>query len=265
MYIYNVCEYLSDMDNIENILSSFEIQDQLYPKIWYLPNEKHMGDPEGQKYKINPKVRKNLLEITYQFIESLDIDVVIDDIIVVGSIANYNWSKFSDIDVHILVDYKQFSNELKDMYVEYFDLKKVIFNQKRDVKMFGFDVEFFIEDTDMQGISGGVYSLLNDEWLKTPKRFDFKVDLKDVKNKSKQWMRTIDSSIKNMEDQDIDTIEKTLNQFKNKLKKFRLSGLKGGGEMSLENLVFKVLRRNGYIDKLYKTPLKLIDNNLSIE
>jgi restriction endonuclease Mrr len=117
----------------------------------------------------------------------------------------------------------------------------------------------------MQGISGGVYSLLNDEWLKTPKRFDFKVDLKDVKNKSKQWMRTIDSSIKNMEDLDIDTIEKTLNQFKNKLKKFRLSGLKGGGEMSLENLVFKVLRRNGYIDKLYKTPLKLIDNKLSIE
>jgi predicted nucleotidyltransferase len=126
MYISNVCEYLSDMDNIENILSSFEVQDQLYPKIWYLPNEKHMGDPEGQKYKINPKVRKNLLEITYQFIESLDIDVVIEDIIVVGSIANYNWSKFSDIDVHILVDYKQFSNELKDMYVEYFDLKKVI-------------------------------------------------------------------------------------------------------------------------------------------
>ena len=158
MYISNVCEYLSDMGNIENILNSFEVQDKLYPKIWSEDNK-----------KMNPQVRKNLLEITYQFIESLDIDVVIDDIIIVGSIVNYNWSKFSDIDVHILIDYKQFSKELKDMYVEYFDLKKVIFNQKRDVKIFGFDVEFFIEDTDMEGISGGVYSLLNDEWIKKPK------------------------------------------------------------------------------------------------
>lgn len=241
------------MNDVENILKSFNVQDELYSRIWTEQNQ-----------KMNPQVRKNLLEITYQFIDSLDMDVVIDDIIVVGSIANYNWSKYSDIDVHILIDYKQFPGSLKKYYVEYFDLKKVVFNQKRNVKMFGFDVEFFVEDVDMKGVSGGVYSLLGNEWLKKPKKFDVKVDLDDVKMKAKQWMRTIDSAIKNMNDQSIETIEETLNQFKKKLKNFRLAGLKKGGEMSLENLVFKVLRRNGYIEKLYKDPLTIIDKKLSI-
>ena len=154
------------MESLNKVVSSFNIQDNLHPKIWYLPNEKHMGDPEGQKYKLNPKVRKNLLEIAYQFIDSFGLDVVIDDIIITGSIANYNWSKYSDIDVHILVDYNQFNPKLKDTYVEYFDMKKIIFNEKRNVKLFDFDVELFVEDADAKGISDGVYSLMNDEWLK---------------------------------------------------------------------------------------------------
>jgi predicted nucleotidyltransferase len=195
----------------------------------------------------------------------LDTDIVIDDIIVVGSIANFNWSKYSDIDVHILVDFKQYQKELKNMYIEYFDLKKIVFNQKRNVKIYGFDVEVFIEDVDMKGISGGVYSILEDNWIEKPKKIEAKIDLNLVKTKARQWMKMIDTYVNNLENEDIETIEKTFKEYKNKLKKFRLAGLKKGGEMSLENLVFKVLRRNGYIDKLYKTPLKQIDDKLSIK
>jgi predicted nucleotidyltransferase len=214
---------------------------------------------------MNPSVRQNLLEVSYQFIESLDSDIIIEDIIVVGSIANFNWSIYSDIDVHILVDFKQYQKELKNMYVEYFDLKKIVFNQKRNIKMFGFDVEVFIEDVDMKGISGGVYSILEDKWIEKPKKIEPKIDLNLVKTKARQWMKMIDTYVSNLENEDIETIEKTFSQYKNKLKKFRLSGLKKGGEMSLENLVFKVLRRNGYIDKLYKSPLRQIDDKLSIK
>jgi hypothetical protein len=151
------------------------------------------------------------------------------------------------------------------MYIEYFDLKKIVFNQKRNVKIYGFDVEVFIEDVDMKGISGGVYSILEDKWIEKPKKIEPKIDLNLVKTKARQWMKMIDTYVSNLENEDIETIEKTFNQYKNKLKKFRLSGLKKGGEMSLENLVFKVLRRNGYIDKLYKSPLKQIDDKLSIK
>jgi len=241
------------MKSVENILKSFNVQKELNPKIW-----------TEQDNRINPQVRQKLLEFAYQFIDSLDIDFVIDDIIVVGSIANYNWSVYSDIDLHILVDFKQFPKELKKTYIDFFDLKKIVFNQKRNVKMFGFDVEVFIEDIDMQGVSGGVYSLLDNEWVKKPKRFKMDIDANEVKSKTKVWMRLIDSMINNIVDEDIDTIQKCVKQFKDKLKKFRISGLQKGGEMSLENLVFKVLRRNGYIDKLYNVPTTTIDNKLSM-
>ena len=115
------------MGKINKILSSFDLQKKLNPKIWHLQNEKFMGNPEGQKYKLNPKVREHLLEITNQFIDSFGIDVVIDDIIIRGSIASYNWSKYSDIDVHVLIDFDQFPPELRNLYSDFFYLKKVVY------------------------------------------------------------------------------------------------------------------------------------------
>ena len=49
-----------------------------------------------------------------------------------------------------------------------------------------------------------------------------------------------------------------------RLKKFRQSGLETGGEFSYENLVFKLLRRNGYIEKLFKLKRDIIDKKLSV-
>ena len=253
------------MENLNKVISSFKLQNELHPKIWYLPNEKFMGDSEGQKYKLNPKVRENLMEIAYQFIDTFGIDVVIEDIIITGSIANFNWSKYSDVDLHILIDYKQFSNELKDLYVEFFDLKKIVFNQKRDVKIFGFDVEVFVEDVDLQGISGGIYSILDDEWIKKPVKEKTKISKQEINKEAKKWMSLIDTLIKNADDEDINTIRDSVRNLKSKIKKFRLSGLKNEGEFGLKNLVFKVLRRNGYINKLYSEPLKKIDKKLSLK
>ncbi len=243
------------MEDLKKVISSFNIQKTLQPKIWVNNGE-----------QMNPKVRENLLEIAYQFIDSFGLDVVIDDIIVVGSIANYNWSKFSDIDLHILVDYNQFSKQLKDLYVEFFDLKKIIFNQKRDIKMFGYDVEVFVEDSDIKGVSGGVYSIFEDEWLSKPKKEDIgKPNYQSIKEKSKQWMRIIDGVLENIADESPEKIKNIIKKYKNKLKKYRQCGLEKGGEMSIENLVFKVLRRNGYIEKLYNVPIDIIDKKLSLD
>lgn len=243
------------MENLKNVIDSFKIQKQLYPKIWSEP-----GD------KMNPKVRNNLLEIANEFISTFGFDVVVSDIIVVGSIANYNWSKYSDVDLHILVDYNQFKNNLKELYVDFFDLKKAVFNQKRDIKFFGFDVEVFVEDeNDLTSVSGGIYSILSNEWLSKPNKNDFKKpNLNLVKQKSKQWMRIIDNLLKNIEDESPNEIKNCVKKYKEKLKKYRKSGLDKGGEMGLENLVFKVLRRNGYIEKLYDHPIKLMDKQLSL-
>ena len=242
------------MENLNKVISSFNLQNTLQPKIWL-----------GENQKMNPKVRQNLLEIAYQFIDSFGLDVVIDDIIVTGSIANYNWSEYSDVDLHILVDYNQFPKEMKDVYVEYFDLKKIVFNQKRNLKMFGFDVEVFVEDNDVKGISGGLYSILNDEWIKKPQKEKFKVEKSDIIKNAKKWMRLIDNLIKHLNGEDIETIRNSVKVIKDKLKKYRVSGLNKGGELGLENLVFKVLRRNGYIEKLYNIPMDIIDKKLSLD
>jgi hypothetical protein len=241
------------MSDVTDVIKSFEPNTELNPKIWDSENE-----------KMNPKVRKNLLEIADDFISSFGIDVVISDIIVVGSIANYNWSKYSDIDLHIIVDYNQFPNTLKNLYVEFFDLKKIVFNQKRDIKFFGYDVECFVEDIDKKGVSGGVYSILENEWISKPKKEIKKVNMLSVKQKSEQWMRIIDGVLENIENETPNEIKNIVKKYKEKLKKYRLCGLEKGGEMSIENLVFKVLRRNGYIEKLYGIPTKLIDKKLSL-
>jgi predicted nucleotidyltransferase len=241
------------MESLNKVISSFKLNSTLQPKIWV----------DGGS-RMNPNVRKNLLEIAYQFIDSFGVDVIVSDIIVVGSIANYNWSEYSDVDLHILVEYNQFSNKLKDMYVEYFDLKKIVFNQKRDIKMFGYDVEVFVEDADMKGVSGGVYSILNDEWITKPTKEKMKVSDEEITNNAKKWMRIIDNLIKHLEGESIEEINNNIKVIKNKLKKYRVSGLNKSGELGLENLVFKVLRRNGYIEKLYNTPTKVIDKKLSL-
>ena len=66
-------------------------------------------------------------------------------------------------------------------------------------------------------------------------------------------------------DDDLDTALGKIEKFKEKLKKYRSSGLEKDGEFSYENLVFKFLRRNQYIDKLYNFKNKLMDKKLSLE
>jgi predicted nucleotidyltransferase len=246
--------------NTKEILKSFETQNELNPKIWYKPNEKFMGDTEGQKKKMRPEVRKKLLEISNQFIDFLGVDVVITDIIMIGSLVNYNWSKFSDIDLHMVVNFNQFPENSKDLYLEFFDLKKVIFNQKHNIKMFGYDVECFVQKEDETTFSSGIYSILYDMWMNEPKKdTDKDIDSKLIKDKAQQWMRIIDGVINNIEDEEPDEIKSLVKKYKEKLKKFRNCGLEKNGEMSIENLVFKLLRRNGYIERFMDLKRKSYD------
>ena len=243
------------MDNSE-ILKSFETQKDLNPKIW---------DKKGKKYMMDQQVREKLLEVTNLFIDFLGVDILVTDIIMIGSLTNYNWSKFSDIDLHVVVNYSQFPENTKDLYVEFFDLKKIIFNQKHNFKMFGYDVECFVQDENEVTFSSGVYSVLYDMWVNEPKKEDMKnIDKELIKEKAKQWMRIIDGVVDNIKDETPEEIKSIVKTYKEKLKKFRNCGLQKGGEMSLENLVFKLLRRNGYIGKLYDLPTEIIDKKLSM-
>ena len=103
------------------LINSFKIQDNLNSKVW---------EKDGKSYIIKSEVRKKLLETSNIFIDSLGVDVIITDIIMIGSLVNYNWSKYSDIDLHIVVNFNQFSENTKDLYLEFFDLKKIYGREK---------------------------------------------------------------------------------------------------------------------------------------
>ena len=240
------------MSNLKSILSSFHLQDELNPKIWESSD------------KMSPKVRERLLEIAYEFIEFLGVDVVISDVVMTGSLANYNWSQYSDVDLHLIADFEQFSEKELPLYEELFELKKTLFNDRHNIKIYGYDVELYVQD-DVKAFSSGEYSVLFDEWKKKPKKEKVEIDTELIKNKSEHWMKIIDEVIDNLDDKSMESGVDSINKIKDKLKKYRTSGLEKGGEMSDENLVFKVLRRNGYIGKLFNFKTEYQDKKLSLK
>ena len=241
------------MSNLKSILSSFRLQKELNPKIWESSD------------KMSPKFRDRLLDIAYEFIEFLGVDVVISDVVMTGSLANYNWSRFSDVDLHLIADFEQFSEKELPLYEELFRLKKTLFNDKHDITIYGYDVELYVQNDVESHFSSGEYSVLFDEWKNKPKKEKVKIDTELIKNKSEHWMKIIDEVINNSDDKSFESGVESIDKVKDKLKKYRTAGLEGGGEMSDENLVFKVLRRNGYIQKLFDFRNEYQDKKLSLK
>ena len=248
--------YLLLMDKYSDILSSFKVQNTLNPKIW---------DDVDSSPKLKSDIRERLLEIAYQFVDFLGIDIVVSDIIMTGSLSNFNWSKYSDVDLHIVANYNQFPSNQVDLYKELFNLKKIIFNEKHDITIFGYDVELYVQDESETHFSSGVYSVLFDEWANEPKKESVSIDKEKLKNKSKQWMDIIDGVLENAKDEDLETAKNIVKKYKDKLKKYRTCGLEKNGEYSYENLVFKILRRNGYIEKLHNFGNEFLDKKLSLK
>jgi predicted nucleotidyltransferase len=236
----------------DEIINSFGTRDELNSKFW------------DNNDTLNNKVREKLLRVVTEFIEFLGVPILVEDIIFTGSLSNYNWSKYSDIDLHIVADFTQFQDELLPLYQELFKVKKTLFNTDHDIKIFGYEVELYVQDSNEAHFSSGVYSVLFDEWSNKPKKENVKIDKNLIHEKSKQWMEIIDTALDAASDVMSDDARDILKKCKDKLKKYRTCGLEKGGEYSNENLVFKVLRRNGYIEKLMNFENDLVDKELSI-
>lgn len=222
----------------------------LNPAVWDLIDE---------QYVLKPEVRKRLLEIANIFITFLNIPKLhIEDIVLTGSNANYNWTKFSDFDIHLIVDYDKVANV--DIATELFNAKKSLWNEVHDITIRGHDVELYVEDTDNPPVSQGVFSILHNQWIKVPKYHKPKIDVDAVNAKVVAIMREID----NVVDIDTDDVE-IYNKLTDKIKKMRKSGLAKEGEYSVENLAFKILRNEGYLAKLWDAKTKALNRKLTLE
>ena len=238
------------MSKFKQILNSFSIKETLNPKVWENPD-----DPK--KSTMVPKVRKALERIAEEFVDYLGENVFVEDVVLTGSLSNFNWSEFSDFDLHIIVDMDEYGDD-DELYKELFNLKKQVFNTSHNIKIFGYDVELYAQDAEEPHISSGVYSVMNNEWINVPRKVSLEIDKKVLEDKIKNWTEKIDTAVENGE-------IKSLESIKDKLKKYRQSGLDDGGELSYENLVFKYLRRSGHIEKLFDSINKGTDKELSVE
>ena len=241
------------MSDFKTIIKSFEVKDKLTSEIW---------EPSGEKMK--PEVRNRLLEIAEEFINFLKVDVFVNDIVMTGSLSNYNWSEFSDVDLHIITDMENYGNQ-KELYGELFKVKKSLFNLTHDITVKGYDVELYVESKGQEHFSSGIYSVLNDEWINEPEKEEVKIDGKKIKQKSEDWMDIIDTVIDEVQDVSIEDGKEIISKYMGKLKNYRTAGLRKGGEYSYENLVYKVLRRNGYLEKFVELENRLIDKELSLD
>ena len=237
----------------KNIISSFKVQKELNPDIWLM-------DDEG--YKMRPEIRDSLLKIVEDYEDFVDIDLDIEDIILTGSLSNFNWSEFSDVDLHILIDFEDPSESIEKKYL---DSRRIIWNSLRDVNVKGFESEIYVQDSKEQHFASGMYSVMYNDWVVEPEEKEVVLDPKKILSKSKQWMDMIDQIEDNMERTSPNELMSTVDDLKRRLKKYRGAGLADKGEYSYENLTFKFLRRNGYIGKLMGLKNKLIDKSLTLE
>lgn len=229
-------------------LSSFEIKDKLNPKFW-------------KDNKIDSRIRLKLLDIADDFVDSLEVTwVEPEDIIMTGSLANFTWHEdYSDIDLHIIMDFKKVDKRT-DFVQNYFKSKKKEWEDKHEnLKIYGFPIEVYVQDKNEKHAASGIYSLEKNEWVIEPNRDNFdENDYEDdvVKRKVSEYTKKIDDLLEDFEEKttetDIETIyNKSISLF-NKIKDERNDELhaKDAKELSNGNLIFKSLRRNGYIEKL---------------
>jgi hypothetical protein len=200
---------------------------------------------------MNNDVREALMSIAHDFVDHLGInDLNVADITISGSNAAYSYTKHSDIDLHILVDMKSFSDD--SVYRELFDAKKVVYNESHDITINGYEVELYVQDTNQPVISLGEYSVMNDKWIRLPRKRRASFDQVATKLKYQKIYKLAEYAVKS---NSADKIRQVLNT----LKRYRQAGLDLHGEFGPENLAYKAIRKKGIIDKLYEK-LELLHN-----
>jgi len=211
---------------------------ELNPKLW-------------DNTSLIPEVRHKLLVIAKHFADYLNVDRLnLKDITISGSNASYGYNDSSDVDLHLvcIVDPSQ---------AELFDAKKNVYNSRYNIKIKDIDVELYVQDYKQKHHSSGIYSVLNNKWLNEPKKEAPRATAQEVKSKARNYAGRINQALRS---KNLETAKETMAN----IRRLRQAGLEKGGEHSVENLAFKLLRARGQIDKLRKYIDKLESASLSI-
>ena len=230
---------------------------------------KDFFDDDGM---LKSRIRLRLLDIADDFVRSLKLNWVKPiDIVMTGSLSNYNWSEYSDVDVHIIYDFSKIYNKT-EFVKDYFDAKKLDWNNSHDeLTIKGFPVEISVEDVKEPAKSSGVYSLEKNKWVEEPEELDDSdLDVSKIKKFCADKMNDMDMIFAKMDKekdrQKLENLTKELESIYDELKGLRKKGLASSDmEMSEGNIIWKVIKHAGYIDKCWDYYDKVYDRRNTID
>ena len=231
---------LRELYDIHEEHDGVTVNRDLNPKLW--DNE-----------RLKPEVREKLVKIADSFEKFIGIDLDIVDLTLTGSNANYTWTPYSDLDLHLMV-----KGEITDAMRELFNAKKALYNDQHDIKIKGIPVEVYVQGTEEEHHSTGVYSMDTDKWLVKPEKQEPDVDDQAITAKLSSMLHDIQLALTKNDLDDLRTV-------KDRLTNMRKAGLARTGEWSTENQVFKQLRNLGVIEEIVEKIRELEDQELSLE
>ena len=247
-----VREYLNEEKKI-SVTSRLAPKKELNPKIW---------DDKDQLYK---DIKDKLQLIAEEFIKTTrGKDADIKDITFTGSLANFNYSDFSDIDLHILLDFKEIDEDV-ELVKDYFNAVKALWNYVHDIMIRGYEVEIYVQDINEPHASTGVYSIMNGDWDKKPVYKQNDIDQRNVDKKADSLIDQIKRAKKLMDEEKYEEAHERAISLMEKIKKMRQAGLEREGEYSVENLAFKKLRNGGYLAELRDVRNDSYDKSMSLD
>jgi predicted nucleotidyltransferase len=228
-------------------MSNFRIYNEtLCPDLW--DNYSHL----------DPRSRVNLLRLAYDFYKKTKFQAPIKDIYLMGSSANYNWTPDSDIDVHIILSF----DELRmppETAVKITKTASAQWNNEHDVEIKGHKVELNIQNSKEQKPHiTGIYSLIKDEWVRIPQKTSPHIDKAVIQAKYSGMKKYLESAVRSGN-------RETMKKVKDYLDALRQYGLDTCGELSVENIVFKILRSKGLIKMLKDAIVKTYDREMSVD
>lgn len=249
-----------EVNSSEIDLSSFKKKHELVPNIW---------KPDG---KLDSRIRLKLLDIADDFWKYVNLTwVEPSGIILTGSICNFNWSQYSDIDLHLIVDFDEI-DEKTEFVRDYLDAKKNEWNNEHSgLQIMGYQVELYVQNLGEMPESNGIYDLEENDWIKEPNPDDIKsigLNKFSIKDRAAKIMTIIDDMYNALNATDdshkIETIGDDAQYLWKKVKAMRKASLESNGESGAGNIVYKILRRTQYLDKLFRLFSVVYDRNNSI-
>lgn len=216
---------------------------------------------------LKENVRKKMLEIVDEFLNNLkeqNIEIKVKDILLVGSNANYNYTKDSDIDLHIIADTKniKYDTEIANALYSAF---RTLFNKNLDINLYDIPLELYVEVENTPRNSNGVYSVKKDKWVKKPVQEEIPDFDKEALDKLvDKWEKKCKDLLDKIAADKLDDEKQVVKLIEDIYEKLRKTGV-AKSEYAVENLAFKELRNKGYLDKLKVAKHELISKRLSLE